>query len=54
MSTRQLVNLKNINIMGNPKAFLNKPRQEAGYRPVHERVADNSELEHTHNTSERK
>lgn len=26
--------------MGDPKAFLNIPRQEAGYRPVHERIAD--------------
>lgn len=40
--------------MGNPKAFLNIPRQEAGYRPVHERVADYSEVEQTLNTSERK
>ena len=40
--------------MGNPKAFLNIPRQEAGCRPVHERVADYSEVEQTLNTSERK
>lgn len=40
--------------MGNPKAFLNILRQEAGYRPVHERVADYSEVEQTLNTSERK
>ncbi|WP_291562678.1 glutamate synthase subunit beta [Bacteroides sp.] len=40
--------------MGNPKAFLNIPRQEAGYRPVYERVADYSEVEQTLNTSERK
>ena len=40
--------------MGNPKAFLNIPRQEAGYRPLHERVADYSEVEQTLNTSERK
>lgn len=26
--------------MGNPKAFLNIPRQEAGYRPIHERISD--------------
>ena len=37
--------------MGNPKAFLNIPRQEAGYRPLHERVADYSEVEQTLNTS---
>ena len=24
--------------MGNPKAFLTVPRQEAGYRPVHDRI----------------
>ncbi|MBM6866350.1 glutamate synthase subunit beta [Bacteroides caecigallinarum] len=40
--------------MGNPKAFLNIPRQEAGYRPVHERITDYSEVEQTLNTGERK
>ncbi|MDM8208559.1 glutamate synthase subunit beta [Bacteroides gallinaceum] len=40
--------------MGNPKAFLSVPRQEAGYRPVHERIADFSEVEQTLNTSDRK
>ena len=40
--------------MGNPKAFMTVPRQEAGYRPVHERVADFGEVEQTLNTSERK
>ena len=40
--------------MGNPKAFLNIPRQEAGYRPIHERVTDYSEVEQTLNTGERK
>lgn len=40
--------------MGNPKAFLTVPRQEAGYRPVHERMMDFSEVEQTLNTSERK
>ena len=40
--------------MGDPKAFLNIPRQEAGYRPVHERIADFGEVEQTLNTSERK
>lgn len=24
--------------MGDPKAFLNIPRQEAGYRPISERI----------------
>lgn len=40
--------------MGNPKAFLYIPRQEAGYRPVHERISDFGEVEQTLNTSERK
>lgn len=40
--------------MGNPKAFLTIPRQEAGYRPVHDRITDFGEVEQTLNTSERK
>ena len=40
--------------MGNPKAFLSIPRQEAGYRPIHDRIADFGEVEQTLNTSERK
>ena len=40
--------------MGDPKAFLNIPRHEAGYRPVHERITDFSEVEQTLNTSDRK
>lgn len=40
--------------MGDPKAFLNIPRHEAGYRPVYERVTDFSEVEQTLNTSDRK
>lgn len=40
--------------MGNPKAFLTIPRQEAGYRPIHERITDFSEVEQTLNTSDRK
>ena len=40
--------------MGDPKAFLTVPRQEAGYRPIHERINDYSEVEQTLNTSERK
>lgn len=40
--------------MGNPKAFLTIPRQEAGYRPVHARINDFGEVEQTLNTSERK
>ena len=40
--------------MGNPKAFLTILRQEAGYRPVHDRINDFGEVEQTLNTSERK
>lgn len=40
--------------MGNPKAFLTIPRQEAGNRPVEERINDFSEVEQTLNTGERK
>ena len=40
--------------MGNPKSFLTIPRQEAGYRPVHDRINDFGEVEQTLNTSERK
>jgi len=40
--------------MGNLKAFLTIPRQEAGYRPVHDRINDFGEVEQTLNTSERK
>ncbi|MDO4929990.1 MAG: glutamate synthase subunit beta [Bacteroidales bacterium] len=40
--------------MGNPKAFLTVPRQEAGYRPVYDRITDFGEVEQTLNTSDRK
>ena len=40
--------------MGNPKAFLEISRQEAGYRPVHDRIHDFGEVEQTLNTHERK
>ncbi|MBQ8192391.1 MAG: glutamate synthase subunit beta [Bacteroidaceae bacterium] len=40
--------------MKDPKAFLNIPRQEAGYRPVHDRVADFGEVEQTLNSHNRK
>ena len=40
--------------MGDPKAFLHIPRREAGYRPVHERVADFGEVEQTLNNSDRR
>ena len=40
--------------MGNPKAFLTIPRQEAGYRPIHDRISDYSEVEQTLNSRDRK
>ena len=33
--------------MGNPKAFLEIHRQEAGYRPIHDRIHDFGEVEQT-------
>ncbi|MDD2526044.1 MAG: glutamate synthase, partial [Bacteroidales bacterium] len=39
--------------MGNPKAFLTIHRQEAGYRPVHERITDFGEVEQTLNRYDR-
>ena len=40
--------------MGDPKAFLKIHRQEAGYRPVHERITDFGEVEQTLNTNDRR
>ncbi|MBQ9654839.1 MAG: glutamate synthase subunit beta [Prevotella sp.] len=40
--------------MGNPKAFLEIHRQEAGYRPVHDRIRDFGEVEQTLNTHQRR
>ena len=40
--------------MGNPKAFLEIHRQEAGSRPIHDRILDFGEVEQTLNTRERK
>lgn len=40
--------------MGDPKAFLTVHRLEAGYRPVHDRIHDYSEVEQTLNTSDRR
>lgn len=40
--------------MGNIKAFMEVPRMEAGYRPIHDRVKDFSEVEQTLNTHDRK
>lgn len=39
--------------MGNAKAFLTINRKEAGYRPVHDRIADFSEVEQTLNMEDR-
>ena len=40
--------------MGNPKAFLTIPRQEAGYRPVHDRIHDFGAVEQTLNSKDRR
>ena len=40
--------------MGNQKAFLTIPRQEAGYRPVHDRIHDFGEVEQTLNSKDRR
>lgn len=40
--------------MKDPKAFLKIQRQEAGYRPVHDRIHDFGEVEQTLNNSDRK
>lgn len=40
--------------MGNPKAFLTIHRQEAGYRPLHDRISDYGEVEQTLNSADRR
>lgn len=40
--------------MGNPKAFMEVARQEAGYRPIHDRVHDFGEVEQTLNSKDRR
>ncbi len=40
--------------MGKLKAFLEVPRIEAGYRPIHDRIQDFGEVEQTLNTHDRK
>ena len=40
--------------MKDPRAFLKIPRQESGYRPIHDRIADFGEVEQTLNSHERK
>ena len=40
--------------MKDSKLFLKIPRQEAGYRPVHDRISDFSEVEQTLNSRDRK
>ena len=44
----------NLKIMGNPKAFLEIHRQEAGYRPIHDRIHDFGEVEQTLSTHQRR
>ena len=50
----QVEGLKLHTIMGNPKAFLTIHRQEAGYRPVHDRIHDFGEVEQTLNEKDRR
>ncbi len=40
--------------MADPKGFLKVKRKDAGYRPVHERIADYSEVEQVLNTEDRR
>lgn len=40
--------------MRDSKAFMKIPRQEAGYRPIHDRIADFGEVEQTLNSHDRK
>lgn len=40
--------------MGNPKAFLEIGRQEAGYRPINDRIHDYGEVEQTLNAKDRR
>lgn len=40
--------------MGNPKSFLTIHRQEAGYRPIHDRIHDFGEVEQTLNANDRR
>lgn len=40
--------------MKNPKAFMEVARQEAGYRPIHDRIHDFGEVEQTLNTKDRR
>ena len=40
--------------MGNSRAFLEIHRQEAGYRPIHDRILDFGEVEQTLNTHQRR
>ncbi|MCR4773961.1 MAG: glutamate synthase subunit beta [Prevotella sp.] len=40
--------------MGNPRAFLDIPRKEAGYRPIHDRIHDFGEVEQTLNSNDRR
>ena len=40
--------------MGKLKAFMEVPRVEAGYRPIHDRIQDFGEVEQTLNTHDRK
>ena len=54
MTKGHLIKTKEKQNMKDPRAFLKIPRQEAGYRPVHDRIADFGEVEQTLNSRERK
>ncbi|MBQ9584308.1 MAG: glutamate synthase subunit beta [Bacteroidales bacterium] len=40
--------------MGNPRAFMEVARQQAGYRPLHDRILDFGEVEQTLNSKDRR
>lgn len=54
---QKTLNLKRITLnlksMGNPKGFLTIDRKLAGYRPIHERIKDYSEVEQVLNKGDR-
>ena len=49
-----ITNRQKTTVMGNPKAFLTIGRKEAGYRPLHDRIYDYTEVEQTLNIEDRR
>ena len=49
-----IINIQLFIIMGNSKGFLEIHRQEAGYRPINDRIHDFGEVEQTLNAKDRK